>query len=66
VGVDEQYYQKQSTASINPHKISNVIPQRNQNINPEVYLEAQKTSISQSNAEQKRAMLEVSQYLTLN
>jgi hypothetical protein len=33
-------------------------------INPKVHLEAQNTLNSQSNPEQKTAMLEVSQYLT--
>jgi signal recognition particle subunit SEC65 len=50
----------------NLHQNSKDILQKSRKMNPKVHMEAQKTLKNQSNPEQKRTMLEVSQYLPSN
>jgi hypothetical protein len=50
----------------NFYQNSNGILHQDRKVNLKVHREAQKTLNNQSNPEQKRAMLEVSQYLTSN
>jgi hypothetical protein len=67
-----QFYENKCTSKnnlhvqCNPHQNCNNIHHRDRKVNPKVHMKTQMTSNNQSNPEQKRAMLEVSQYLTSN
>jgi hypothetical protein len=64
----ENGYTRESNLHVqcNPHQNPKDVLHRDRKINPKVHLEAEKTSNSQCNPEQKRATLELSQYLTSN
>jgi hypothetical protein len=53
-------------AYCNSHQNPNVFHHRDGKIYPKIHLETQETTNNQANTQQKRAMLEVSQYPTSN